>query len=470
MQPKQQKDGQSMLFTSRLEQILNDQHPLYKLAGTIEWSEFDSTMGKLYDPGFGRPAKPTRLMIGLHYLKYTYNLSDEAVVEGWIENPYWQYFCGEQYFQHEFPIDPTSMTKWRNRVKDSGKEKLLEQTIRAGLKTGTLKQHQLKRLVADTTVQEKAIAFPTDARLYHRMRSKLVKKAQQCGIELRQSYRRVAKRAFVMQHRFAHARQFKKADKQIRKLKTYLGRITRDIERKIASCPRLQQEFSGLLDTSHRLLSQKRDSKNKLYSIEAPEVNCISKGKAHKRYEFGCKVGLVSAAGNAFIVGAVAFEGNPYDGHTLKDTLTQTMMLLGKTRLGDVYTDDGYKGHGCGDIADVHIVKRGWRKLPAGIRRWYSRRSMIEPVIGHCKSDYRMDRNYLKGVKGDKINAILSACGFNIRKLLRKILFVFHRMAYAITICRKIPAVDANYFCPIILLTKKLLFQGRLNSRHQAAA
>ncbi len=226
-----------------------------------------------------------------------------------------------------------------------------------------------------------------------------------------------------MQHRFSHARQFKKADKQLRKLKTCLGRVTRDIERKILQKPQLQQEFSELLDMSRRLLSQKRDSSNKLYSIHAPEVNCISKGKAHKKYEFGCKVALASPAQNAFVVAAVAFEGNPYDGHTLKDTLSQTMKLLDKKGFEDVYVDDGYKGHGCGDIAEVHIVKRGWRKLPRSIRKWYSRRSMIEPVIGHCKSDNGLDRNYLKGVEGDKVNAILSACGFNIRKLLRKIIF-----------------------------------------------
>jgi len=422
MQPKQ-KDSQAMLFTSRLEQFLNDQHPLYKLSATLDWSEFDNAFGKLYDPGFGRPAKPTRLMVGLHYLKYTYNLSDEATVRMWIENPYWQYLCGEQYFQHRFPIDPTSMTRWRNRIKDAGMEKLLEQTIIAGLKTGVLKQHQLKKLVADTTVQEKAIAFPTDARLYHKMRLKLVNKARWCGVELRQSYHRVAKRAFCLQHRYSHARQFKKAQKQLRKLKTYLGRVTRDVERKISQNRQLKQEFSPLLEMSHRLLSQRRDSKNKLYSIHEPEVHCISKGKAHKKYEFGCKVGLVSAAKNAFIVGAVAFEGNPYDGHTLRGCLSQTMRLLGRKRLGDVYVDDGCRGHGCSDIADVHIVRRGWRKLPASVRRWYSRRSMIEPVIGHCKADNRLDRNYLKGIEGDRVNTILSACGFNIRKLLRKIIF-----------------------------------------------
>jgi len=272
-------------------------------------------------------------------------------------------------------------------------------------------------------VQEKAIAFPTDARLYQKMRVKLVKKARDCGIALRQSYSRVGKRAFVMHNRYSHARQFKRAGKQLRKLRTYLGRVSRDLQRKTQQSPQLQAEFSELLALSQRLLSQKRDSKNKLYSIHAPEVYCISKGKAHKRYEFGCKVGLVSPMKNAFIVGALAFETSPYDGHTLKDSLNQTRRFLDQDKLGDVYVDDGYKNHGCEDMAEVHLVKRGWRKLPISIRRWYSRRSMIEPVIGHCKSDNRLGRNHLKGTEGDKINALLSGCGFNLRKLLRKIVF-----------------------------------------------
>lgn len=443
MQPKP-KDNQGLLFSAKLEHIVSAEHPLCQLSKTIDWQQFDSAFGSLYDPGFGRPAKSTRLMVGLHYLKYSYNLSDESVVAGWVENPYWQYFCGEQYFQHSFPIDPTSMTKWRNRLQSKGMEKLLEETIKAGLKTGILKQHQIDKLVVDTTVQEKAITFPTDAKLYYKMRVKLVKKAQELGIELRQSYSRVAKRAFVMQHRLSHCRQFKKSQKQLRKLKTYLGRVTRDIERKVSDMPLLRAEFSQLLQMAVRLLLQKRDSKDKLYSLHAPDVNCISKGKAHKRYEFGSKVGLVSSAKEAFIVGAIAFEGNPYDGHTLKDSLTQTMSLLGKKSLGDVYVDEGYKGHGCCDIAHVHIVKRGWRKLPASIRKWYSRRSMIEPVIGHCKSDNRLDRNHLKGIEGDGMNAILSACGFNIRKLLRKIIFWLVRLVQNLRLLSEFtPFIDA---------------------------
>ena len=229
MQPKP-SDNQNLLFSARLEQILSHNHPLYKLADAIDWSEFDKDFGKLYDPGQGRPAKPIRLMVGLHYLKHTYDLSDEDVVARWVENPYWQYFCGCSHFQHEFPIDPSLMTKWRNKVKAEGIEKLLEVTIKTGLNTTMVKRTELKRLSVDTTVQEKAITFPTDAKLYQRMRERLVSKARDCGIELRQSYLRKGKQALVMYGRYAHARQYKRARKHLRRLKTYLGRVTRDVD------------------------------------------------------------------------------------------------------------------------------------------------------------------------------------------------------------------------------------------------
>jgi IS5 family transposase len=204
---------------------------------------------------------------------------------------------------------------------------------------------------------------------------------------------------------------------------------------KVISWSDFDEAFGKLYDPC---FSRPAKSTRLMVGLHSPEVHCISKGKAHKRYAFGCKVGLVSPIKNAFIVGALAFEGNPYDGHTLTESLTQTLRFLDKDVLDDVYVDDGHKNHGCEDIADVHIVKRGWRKLPSSIRQWYSRRSMIEPVIGHCKSDNRLDRNYLKGTEGDKMNVILSVCGFNIRKLLRKILFWLFRIA------QKLLAVQEN--------------------------
>jgi IS5 family transposase len=423
MRPKP-TDNQNLLFSARLEQILSPNHPLFKLANTIDWSEFEEAFGKLYDPGQGRPAKPIRLMVGLHYLKHAYDLSDEDVVARWVENPYWQYFCGCTHFQHEFPIDASLMTKWRKKIKAEGMEKLLEVTIKTGLKTGTVKRTELKRLSVDTTVQEKAITFPTDAKLYQRMREKLVSKAKDCGIELRQSYVRKGKQALVMYGRYAHARQYKRARKQLRKLKTYLGRITRDIERKLQ--PEQLEEFEKLLGLSHRLFLQKRHDKNKLYSIHAPEVVCISKGKSHKRYEFGCKVGLVTTMKNPFVVGIQAFEGNPFDGHTLKASIEQAERL-GSFKADEIYVDRGYRGHNYTGEAIVHIVRLGWRKLPRSLRRWLRRRSVVEAVIGHSKNECRLARNYLLGVQGDKINAILCGCGYNIRRLLWFFIFWLYK-------------------------------------------
>jgi IS5 family transposase len=427
MRPKP-ADNQNLLFTSSLEQILNHNHALFKLANAIDWSEFEGAFGRLYAPGQGRPAKTVRLMVGLHYLKHAYDLSDEDVVARWVENPYWQYFCGCTYFEHELPIDPSLMTKWRKKIKAEGMEKLLEVTIKTGLKSGTLKKTELKKLAVDTTVQEKAITFPTDAKLYHRMREKLVNKAKDCGIELRQSYVRKAKRALVMHCRYAHARQYKRARKQLRKLKTYLGRVTRDIERKLD--PDQLKEFERLLGLSHRLLSQKRHDRNKLYSIHAPEVVCISKGKSHKRYEFGCKVGVVTTMKRPFVIGIQAFKGNPFDGHTLSQSIEQAERL-GLFKAEDVYVDRGYRGHDYKGNAIVHIVRLGWRKLPRGLRRLLKRRSVVEAVIGHSKNECRLARNYLLGVEGDKINAILCGCGYNIRRLLRAFILWLYRILFA---------------------------------------
>ena len=431
MRPKP-ANNQNLLFSARLEQILNPDHPLFKLADAIDWTEFEEAFGKLYDPGQGRPAKPIRLMVGLHYLKHAFDLSDEDVVARWIENPYWQYFCGSTHFEHELPIDPSLMTKWRKKVKAEGMEKLLEVTIKTGLKTGTLKKTHLKRLSVDTTVQEKAITFPTDAKLYHRMRQTLVKKAAECGIVLRQSYVRKGKQALVMHGRYAHARQYKRAKRQLRKLKTYLGRVTRDIERKLS--PEQLDEFEKLLSLSHRLLSQQRHDTNKLYSIHAPEVVCISKGKSHKRYEFGCKVGVVTTMKDPFVVGIQAFEGNPFDGHTLSSSIHQAENL-GSFKAQDVYVDRGYRGHDYRGDADVHVVGFGWRKLPRTLRRWFKRRSVVEAVIGHSKNECRLARNHLLGTDGDKINAILCGCGYNIRRLLRMFIFWLYKFLSSVWFC-----------------------------------
>ena len=362
-------------------------------------------------------------MVGLHYLKYAFDQSDESVVERWVENPYWQYFCGFDYLQHEFPIDPSSMSRWRNRVGEDLFEKLLTLTINAAKAYKLVKVNDLKQINVDTTVQEKAIAFPTDARLYHKARRTLVHEANRRGIQLRQSYLRVGKRALLRQSRYAHAAQFKRARKQTKKLKTYLGRVVRDIERKAGN--RMDESLQTLLARAHRLLRQERTSKHKLYSFHAPEVVCISKGKAHKRYEFGCKVGIATSSRGNWALSALVLEGNPYDGHTLQATVDQMQRVTG-LEPKVLAVDKGYRGHDYQGAAEVHIA--GKKAKTRQLKRLLKRRSAIEPCIGHMKNDDRMDRNHLKGAHGDKINALSAAIGFNFRKLLKGILLRLYRL------------------------------------------
>jgi len=413
MYPKSEQDSLS-LFQSRLEQILNLSHPLCKLSPAIDWSVFETDFGPYYSEDQGRPAKPIRLMVGIHYLKYAFNESDESVVERLLENPYWQYFCGFEYFQHDLPVDPTTLVKWRKRVGAEKLELLLKETIEAARRCQVLKRSDLKRVNVDTTVMEKAIAFPTDSGLYQKMRVKLVEAAKDRGIKLRQSYVRKGKKSLIMQSRYRHANQHKRANREVRKLKTYLGRVVRDIRRKAGF---IDAELNDLLLKADRLLAQERSSKNKLYSIHAPEVECISKGKAHKRYEFGNKVGLVSTSRQNWIIGIKSFSGNPYDGHTLNSSLQQAQEMS-SVPIMHVHVDKGYRGHNYTGQAQVHITGSK-RKKSRWERMWRRRRAAVEPIISHVKHDNRMNRNHLKGIEGDQINAILSACGYNLRKLVR---------------------------------------------------
>jgi len=414
MKPQKNKhEPQFDLYKTELSRIINVNHPLVKLTIQMDWSVFDAQFENQFSDE-GRPAIETRLMVSLHYLKYTHNLSDEETVAIWVENPYWQFFSGRQYFEHKLPIDPSSMTRWRKRVGVNGAETLLEQTIQTALNQKYLKRTQCQKVNVDTTVQTKAIRFPTDARLYDRMRETLVKTAKEEGIELRQSYTRVGKKALRRQQNYGHARQMKRSKKETRKLKTYLGRIIRDVERK-ANNP--SSKLKDQLNLAKQLLEQSRNSKNKIYSIHEPHVKCIAKGKVHQRYEFGCKVGFVTSAKGNWILGAQAFTGNPYDGHTLENSLTQTEKLT-RVNINQATMDLGYRGH---DIKDkkILIVPRNKTKATRVIRHWWKRRNAIEPIIGHSKSDHRLNRNQLSGELGDQLNAAFSACGFNIKKLLR---------------------------------------------------
>ncbi len=410
------EEPQVELFKVELTRFLDLEHPMVKLADRIEWEAFHEAFDAMWSDGKGRPAIDTRLMVSLHYLKYTFDLSDEDVVEAWVQNPYWQYLSGMRYFQHEAPLDPSSMSRWRGRAGQAGAEELLEQTIRTGLETKAIKTSQLKRVNVDTTVQEKDVRFPTDSRLYDRARERLVRAARAEGIELRQSYKRVGKILLKKQSRYAQVRQFKRARSCQRKLRTILGRMIRDIERK--SGGRTGAELEALLERAKAIHAQQRQDKNKIYSVHAPEVECISKGKAHKRYEFGVKVSVATTSRGGWHVGAMSCPGNPYDGHTLSDALGQVKRLSGRDP-DHVFVDQGYRGHGYKGQSEVHVDKKKRGRTPRSLWKWMKRRAAVEPGIGHLKSEHRMDRNRLHGEQGDMINAVLSAAGMNFRKLLK---------------------------------------------------
>jgi IS5 family transposase len=446
MQPKKRHEEPD-LFRSHLGQILNRKHPLFVLADQIDWTCFEEAFGPTYVEETGRPGIPIRLMVGLHYLKHTFDESDESVLDRFLENPYWQYFCGFEYFQHRLPIDSSSLTRFRKRIGDAGVEVMFKALLDTAKRDGHLSKSHMNKVNVDTTVQEKAIAFPTDARLCYKMRDVLVRAAEARGIGLRQNYRRVAKKALAKQSRYAHAKQWKRSRKMTRKLKTMLGCVYRDIKRKAND---VDEELGQLLMLADRLLKQEKKSKNKLYSVHAPEVECISKGKAHKRYEFGNKVGMVTTSRDNWIVGIESFHGNPYDGHTLEASLDQVKRLTDWS-VKEAYVDLGYRGHGYEGETDVHIVNyRRMRKLTRATRRWFKRRSAIEPIFGHIKHDHRMSRNYLKGVEGDRMNALLCGCGFNMRKLLAVFFlphFMWRQIRFLATLIRD--RIHGEHFNPL---------------------
>jgi transposase, IS5 family len=440
MRPREQREsGEQDLFRSRLDQIIDTKHALVKLARTIDWRFLEERFGSVYKDGPGQPPLPTRLMAGLAIIKHTYNLSDEVVCELWLENPYYQYFCGEEFFQHRLPLDRSSMTNWRNRMGEERLQALLQESLAVATKTGAMKPNDLARVIVDTTVQPKNISFPTDAKLLNRAREKLVKLAKRLGVELRQSYTRVGKFALIQHQRYAHAKQFKRAKRSLRKLKTYLGRVIRDIARKIGGDPGLEAAFAPLLSLARRVRAQERGQRGpKIYSLHAPEVECIGKGKAHKPYEFGVKVSVATtlkhSKGGQFVVHAQALPGNPYDGHTLAGVIPAIEQLVGHT-IERLHADAGYRGHNAPPDYKFKIyTSKQKRRLTPQIKREMRRRAAVEPVIGHLKEDHRMDRNYLAHREGDLNNAVLAAAGYNFRRLirwLRILLCLFLAMLFA---------------------------------------
>lgn len=411
--PEEQDD----LLRPRLVDMIDMRHEQVKLAELIDWEFFEREWAGFFPSATGRPATSPRLVAGLMYLQHTFRLSDEAVIARWVENPYFQHFTGETFFQHQPPIHPSSLSRWRDRIGEEGAEWLLTKTIKAGHAGGVIDDSSLSRVSVDTTVMEKNIAHPTDGRLYETARRKLVALARDTGLSLRQTYARKAPQLALQVGRYAHARQFKRMRKALRTLRGYAGRIMRDIRRQLDAVPAgaVRDTVLEMLARVSKLLHQAPKSRGKIYALHEPDVDCISKGKARVRYEFGCKVSIATTIDEGFVVGMRAMPGNPYDGHTLAEALEQVETLTDCCPELAV-VDRGYRGHG---VTRTRVLISGMRRgMTEPLKAQLRRRSAIEPEIGHMKMDGRLARCPLKGAAGDAMFAVLCGCGHNIRKLL----------------------------------------------------
>ena len=405
---------QKHLFLPNLRDFINPKHELCLLAEAINWEEFETEFAPLYSKT-GQPAKPIRLMMGLLILKQVSNLADETVVEEWVSNPYFQYFCGETLFQWKFPCDPSDLVHFRHRIGERGVEKILGMSILLhGVKV-------LREAISiDTTVQPKNITYPTDTKLAVRIIKKCRKMAKVANVKVRQSYTFVAKELLLE----ANSKSWKKAKERAsarRKIKTIAGRLTREMRRKLGF--QISGKQHETLEIFERVLNQKKDDKNKIYSLHALEVACIAKGKDHKKYEFGSKVSLAITQKSNVILAAVNFKGNPNDNKTLEQTLEQIERITG-TKPENAYVDRGYKTQEIRGTK-IHAPSNGSGKTKlekSKLRSSFRRRAAIEPIIGHAKSDYGLERNYLKGEVGDAINAMLAAAAFNFKSWMRKAL------------------------------------------------
>jgi len=406
---KNQNQG-SLFFSFR--DTLNPKHPLFILADKIQWDMFEKVFKELYSADNGRPAKPIRLMVGLLMLKHIRNLSDEVVVEAWSENNYFQYFTGESSFASGVPCEASELVHFRKRIGESGIELILKESIRINDKDALDPNVNI-----DTTVQEKNITFPTDAKLHKKIIQKCKDIAQKEDIELRQSYSRILKKLSRNQRFRNHPKNKSKALKADKKVKTIAGRLVRELERKLPPNSMYQKD----LQLFFKILSQKKDSKKKIYSIHEPETACISKGKEHKKYEFGNKASIAKTD-SGVIVGALGFR-DEYDGHTLKPTLEQIERLTGEMP-EKVKVDRGYKGNKQIGETEILIPSTPNKSMSYYKRKKLSdshkKRAGIEPIIGHLKTDHRLNRNFYKGTFGDNINIMLAAAAFNFKRMMNK--------------------------------------------------
>lgn len=411
MLPTQVSHSQ-LSFYSTFEEQLSHRHPLYILANQIQWDIFEQAFSKLYSEE-GRPAKPIRLMVSLLMLKHVRNLSDESVVEQWFENIYYQYFSGEKTYACGVPCEPSDLVHFRNRIGVQGIELIFKESIRVNGKDGGEQE-----ATTDTTVQEKNITYPTDNKLHRKIIKKCVGIASAEGIELRQSYARTMKKLLMEQRFRSHPKNKGRARKADRKVKTIAGRLVRELERKLT--PGLHQDT---LELFKKVLLQKRADSNKIYSLHEPHTQCMTKGKEHKKYEFGSKVSIITTKTTGVIIGALNIEKNVHDSKTLQPAIEQQQRLTGIT-LKNNFVDRGFRGVkevlGTTIIAPDKPGKQRTAYEKQKLRKGFKRRAAIEPKIGHLKQDHRLSRNFYKGIKGDNINVMLAAAGMNFKRMLNK--------------------------------------------------
>jgi len=403
----------NLLFPDLMGQ-LNPKHPLLALAQKLPWALFEQEFSHCY-ASVGRPAKPIRLMVGLLLLKQLENLSDERVVAVWVQNPYHQAFCGMANFQWELPCDPTDLVYFRKRIGEAGMEKILQASVELHGEASLERE-----VVIDTTVQEKNITFPTDTKLRVKVMSRCWKLADEENITLRRSYRRELKKTLRV-IRFSKKRDDKKKlPAAIRRVKTMANALLRDVMRKLPENKLAARREE--LENYHRAVNQGRFDKNKIYSLHEPDVLCISKGKEHKKYEFGAKAAIAMTKTGCIIVGAKSFSRNVYDGDTLNELLSQVRAIRGNAPETS-FCDRGFRGRkhvdGTAIVLPEAPTPNASKYAKRKARKNFGRRSAIEPVIGHLKHGFRLGRNYLKGIIGDAINLLLAAAAFNFKKWLR---------------------------------------------------
>ncbi len=444
-------------FRSRLDAMIDLQHPLAVLAQRLPWDRIEQALAPKFAhrdragrqlivddllgqhqvefgggvSNAGRPRLSIRLMASLLYLKNAFNLSDEELVQRWSENVQWQFFSGMAYYEPRLPCDATQIGRFRRAIGEEGLEQLLKATIETAVEVKAVKPAELERVIVDTTVQEKAIAHPVDSRLLEIARHKVVSAARRAGIALRQTFTKEGKELRRKAGGYAHAKQFKRLKRVLKRQRTILGVVMRDVQRKCAAPefttdnPLALTELQKWLERAERIRTQRRNDKNKLYALHAPEVECIGKGKARKPYEFGVKNAVVISHKQGLMLGARTFPGNPYDGHILSAVLEQATNITQdvSVTIKQVIADLGFRGKDVDtDNPGVQIIHRGrFKSLSEQGRRWLKRRQAVEPVIGHLKSDHRLDRCWLKGELGDALHAISCAAGYNLRWLMRAV-------------------------------------------------